>query len=150
MFLDTYNLKAFELTQTNRSNTERISKSLLKKGFDGKLTKEEKDFLVKIDNHINRSHYNGNVTKEQLLEYCSKISEGGIYEVLSQQFIKDVTKQNLSEKAQLQTMKDNGFPMNTISGSDKKSLRFDKFFKIYNIITIYLKIILRTYNLFIS
>lgn len=126
MFNNTYNRILKELTYKSRLDLQKTSKSILKKGTNSKLTKSEKDLINKIDNHIIRNHYHSFINREMVLEWCSKLFESSIYEVLSQQFIKDATKQSVSEKAQIKCMKENGFNIVKMSACGKNSLRFDE------------------------
>jgi hypothetical protein len=115
-----------ELTHNGRDELQRMSESILRKGINSeKLTKSEINLINKTKNHIERSHYTSNVTPEMLLVYCSKLYEDPKFEILSQQFVKDATKQSASEKAQLKCMEENGFKMVKMSASGKNSLRFD-------------------------
>jgi len=126
MFNTIYKEIKQNLTRGNRRELQRLAVSLKKKGISGKLTRDERDFLKKIDNHIERSHYDSNITREDIIEWVSKLNEGGIYEWGSQQFVKDALKQSASEKAQIKCMEEKGFEMSKLAASGKNSLRFDE------------------------
>ena len=126
MFNTIYKKIKQKLKRGNRRKLHSLAISLKKKGISGKLTQDEREFLKKIDNHIERVHYDSNITREDIIEWVSKLDEGGIYEWGSQQFVKDALKQSASEKAQIKCMEEKGFPMSKMSASGKNSLRFDE------------------------
>lgn len=126
MFNTVYNEIKKNLTRGNRRELHRLAVSLKKKGISGKLTKGERELLKKIDNHLERNHYESNIDREMIIDWVSRLNEGPIYEFSAQQFVKDALKQSASEKAQMKCMEENGFPMSKMSASGKNSLRFDK------------------------
>lgn len=126
MFNTIYNQIKEIFTRKNRRELNRIAISIQKKGIDSKLTSSERELLKKIDNHIKRSYYESDITREKILQWLSKLFEDEIYEFLSQQFVKDATKQTASEKAQMKCMKEKGFEMLKLPASGKNSLRFDE------------------------
>jgi hypothetical protein len=126
MFNTVYTEIKKNLTRGNRRELHRLAVSLKKKGISGKLTKDERELLKKIDNHIERNHYESNIDREMIIDWLSRLNESPIYEFAAQQFVKDALKQSASEKAQIKCMEENGHPMNKMSASGKKSLRFDK------------------------
>ena len=126
MFDTVYKEIKKNLTRGNRRELQRLAVSLKKKGISGKLIKGERELLKKIDNHLERNHYESNIDREMIIDWLSRLNEGPIYEFSAQQFVKDALKQSASEKAQMKCMEENGHPMSKMSASGKNSLRFDK------------------------
>ncbi len=126
MFNTIYNKIKETLTKKNRRELNRTAITILKKGINEKLTKNERELLKKIDNHLERSHYEMIVTRELILDKCSKIFENVDYQIACQEFLKCVIKQNASEKAQMEYMKERGFEMLKLAANGKNSLRFDE------------------------
>lgn len=126
MFNTVYNEIKKNLTRRNRRELHLLAVSLKKKGISGKLTKGEREFLKKAYNYLERNHFESKITIEMIIDWVSRLDEGGQYEFLAQPFVKDSLKQSASEKAQMKCMEENGFPMCKMSASGKNSLRFDK------------------------
>lgn len=126
MFKSTYNkIKEFT-TRNNRREMYRLSISIKEKGVNGKLSRKERDLIKKIDSHIERSHYDSNITREKILNWLSKIFNDELCEFACQHFVKDATKMTISERAQIEHMKSRSFEMSKLPASGKNSLRFDE------------------------
>jgi len=122
-FTTIYNETLKELTQNNRIEIRKLAKSILQKqtSYEDR-TKKEYDLLLKIQNWINRSFFEFEVTIQEILELC--VNEDKQSQITYQQFVKDAIRQSASEKAQLKAITEQGFDIRKLRASGKESLRF--------------------------
>jgi len=129
MFYNIYKQVIKDLTRRSRKDLCELSKSILIKAENlHNLTKKEKDLIKKIDNFILRSQYEDDSvpTRNEILDWCSKLFESKLHMTAAQNFVMDATKQSASEKAQLKCMEARGYKMEKMPASGKNSIRFNE------------------------
>jgi hypothetical protein len=127
MFQDTYKKIYQTLTRNNRRQNQKLSESILKKGISSsKLSVKEKNLLGKLKNWIDRSCFDFDYTVEELLLDMKDSLTNRECQKSTQAFVTAATRQSVSERAQLETMKSRGFSVEKLSAQGKKSLRFNQ------------------------
>ena len=124
-FENTYTKIYEEMSDSNRISARKTSKLILDKiQKREQLDSTEKQFYVKVENFIKRNFLQSKFTIIELLELCSSDSNESI--IILCNFVKDVTKQNISEKTQIKVMSSNGVNIKKMSSNGKNSLRFSE------------------------